>query len=172
MGAYSSALETYTSTRPWLKPGPYSTPEGLYLFRLAYSAGLDLAPGAAGPYNSQWIPWIKQAIAEYREVQPYFYADFYPQVPYSLAAESWSGWQWNRPEDKDGFVELLRRPSSPFPLISLNLAKIDPGSTYRVEERSGLEKAEVRTLRGSELEHLQVQLPDAPSSLLIFYQRL
>ena len=65
-------FESYTQSKPWTKPGPYSTPEYLYLMRLGYNAGYGVGPGAAGTGNDAWVAWIKQAIAEYREVQPYF----------------------------------------------------------------------------------------------------
>ena len=35
----NEGFETYTSSTPWTKPGPYSTPKSLYLMRLGYSNG-------------------------------------------------------------------------------------------------------------------------------------
>src|ERR1035441_7636863 len=70
-------FETFSGTSPWKKPGPYSTPESLYLMRLGYDTGNGIGPGAAGVKNDEWVAWVKQAIGEYREVQPYFFGDFY-----------------------------------------------------------------------------------------------
>lgn len=81
-------FETYTGSAPWKKPGPYTTPENLYLMRLGYGAGYGVGPGATGVNNDAWVAWIKQAIGEYRDVQPYFYGDFYPLLPYSRDAEA------------------------------------------------------------------------------------
>src|ERR1039458_99839 len=49
-------FETYTTTKPWTNPGPYTTPEHLYLMRLGYDAGygLDLNSGTTG-VNDAWI---------------------------------------------------------------------------------------------------------------------
>jgi len=74
-------FETYTAgfeanNTPWTKPGSYSTPENLYLMRLAYDAGYGVTPGATGVNDDAWVAWIKQALGEYREVQPYLYGDF------------------------------------------------------------------------------------------------
>jgi alpha-galactosidase len=164
-------FETYSGTSPWKKPGPYSTPESLYLMRLGYDAGYGIGPGAVGVNNDEWVAWVKQAIGEYREVQPYFFGDFYPLLPYSRDAETWTAWQWDRPENKDGLVMLLRRPKSPFASIEVRPRHLNPDATYEVEIRTTFDKAPVKTMKGSELAHLMIQLPDAPSSTLIFYRQ-
>jgi alpha-galactosidase len=156
---------------PWTTPGPYSTPNNLYLMRLGYNTGYGVNPGAAGVNNPAWVAWIKQAIGEYREVQPYFYGDFYPLLPFSRDAEAWTVWQWNRPNDKDGLVMVMRRPKSPFTSMELELQHIDPTASYVVEVRTTYDKGPVKVMTGSELAHLQTRLPDAPSSTLIFYKQ-
>ena len=164
-------FETFTGTSPWKKPGPYSTPESLYLMRLGYDAGYGVGPGATGVNNDEWVAWIKQAIGEYREVQPYFFGDFYPLLPYSRAAESWTAWQWDRPESKDGLIMLLRRPKSPFASIEVRARHLNPDATYEVEIRTTYDHAPAKRMKGSELAHLPIQLPEAPSSTLIFYRQ-
>jgi alpha-galactosidase len=164
-------FETYSQSSPWTHPGPYSTPESLYLMRLGYDAGYGIGPGAAGVNNDAWVAWVTQAIGEYREVQPYFFADFYPLLPYSRDAESWTAWQWDRPETRDGLVMLLRRPKSPFPLIEVHPEHLDPAALYDVEIRTTYGKAPIHQMKGSELSHLRIELPDAPSSALIFYRK-
>jgi alpha-galactosidase len=170
MGFETYSMEFEGHSVPWAHPGPYSTPESLYLMRLGYDAGYGIGPGAAGVNNDEWVSWIKQGIAEYREVQPYIFGDFYPLLPYSRDAESWTAWQWDRPEGRDGLVILLRRPKSPFSLIEVRPQHVDPAATYDVEIRTTYEHAPSRQMKGSELSHLQIQLPDAPSSTLIFYR--
>jgi alpha-galactosidase len=164
-------FETFTQSSPWTKPRPYTTPESLYLMRLGYNAGYGVGPGAAGVDNDSWVDWIKQAIGEYREVQPYFYGDFHALVPYSLGEESWTAWQWDRPENRDGMVLVLRRPKSPFTTMELGLKHLDPNSPYEVEIRSTYEKAPTKEIKGSDLARLQIQLADAPSSVIVFYRR-
>ena len=170
MGFETYSMEFEGHRVPWTHPGPYSTPESLYLMRLGYNAGYGVGPGAAGVSNEEWVSWIKQGIAEYREVQPYIFGDFYPLLPYSRDAESWTAWQWDRPETKDGLVILLRRPKSPFPLIEVRPQHVDPAATYDVEIRTTYERAPVREMKGSELAHFQIKLSAAPSSTLIFYR--
>ncbi len=164
-------FETYTLSKPWTKPGPYTTPENLYLMRLGYDAGYGVSPGAAGVNNDEWVAWMKQAIGEYHEVQPYFYGDFYSLLPYSRNDATWTAWQWNRPEEKDGLVMVLRRPKSPFTTMELGLKNLNPDGTYEVEVRATYEKTPIEEMKGSELAHLQIRLPEAPSSALIFYRQ-
>jgi len=171
MGFETYSMEFEGHSVPWTHPGPYTTPESLYLMRLGYDAGYGIGPGAADVKNEDWVSWIKQGIAEYREVQPYLFGDFYPLLPYSRDAESWTAWQWDRPESKDGLIMLLRRPKSPFPLIEVRPKHLESVAMYDVEIRTTYEHAPVRQMKGSDLAHLQIQLPDAPSSTLIFYRK-
>ena len=165
-------FETYSSSSPWTKPGPYGTPESLYLMRLGYNAAYGVGPGAVGVNNDQWVSWIKQAISEYREVQPYFFGDFYPLLPYSLGVETWTAWQWDIPEEKKGLVLILRRPNSPFTEMALGLKHLKPENRYDVEVRDGLETGSHRRINGSELAHLAIRLQHAPSSTLVFYRQV
>jgi alpha-galactosidase len=165
------ALESYTQSKPWNTPGPYSTSKNLYLMRLGYNTGYGVIPGAAGVQNEAWVSWIKQAIAEYREVQPYFYGDFYPLLSYSRSADTWTAWQWDRPAAKDGLVIVLRRPKSPFTAMELLLQHLNSDATYDVEIRSTYKKRRRTKMKGRDLAHLQIHLTDAPSSTLVFYHR-
>ena len=164
-------FESYTQSKPWTAPGPYTTPKNLYLMRLGYDAGYGVTPGAAGVDNDDWVKWIKQAIAEYREVQPYFYGDFYPLLPYSLSEESWTAWQWDRPDARDGLVMAFRRPGSSLAAMELHLQNIDAKALYDVEFRTTYDKGQMKQMNGRELAHLQIQLDDAPSSMLVFYKQ-
>ena len=165
-------FESYSSSKPWTSPGPYTTPESLYLMRLGYNAGYGVGPGATGLDNQAWIAWIKKAIAEYREVQPYFYDDFYPLLPYSLREDTWTAWQWDNPEKKNGLAIILRRPKSPFVVMKLGLKQLDANASYEVEIRTTYDSGTIRKMKGSDLTQLQIQLNDVPSSTLVFYRQL
>jgi alpha-galactosidase len=164
-------FESYTQSRPWARPGPYATSQNLYLMRLGYNAGYGINPGAAGVNNRDWVAFIKQAIAECREVQPYFYGDFYALQPYSLSDSAWTGWQWDRPALKDGVAILLRRPHSPAAVMPLGLQHLEPASTYEVEVRTAYGRGRQLQMKGRELNGFQVKLTEAPASVLVFYRR-
>jgi alpha-galactosidase len=163
--------QTYTGTKPWNGPGPYNTPEHIYFNRLGYQAAFATSPGAPGVNNPEWVTWIKQCLAAYQEVQPYFYGDFYALAPYALDDESWTAWQWDRPEKKDGIVILLRRPGSPFVAIDLSLRALNPDATYEVEIRTTYDKAPVKEMKGSDLAKLKIEIPDQPGSAIVFYRQ-
>jgi alpha-galactosidase len=165
------AFESYTQSKPWKGFGPYSKSENLYLMRLGYDAGYGTNPGERGVDNAERVTWIKQAIREYQEVRPYFYGDFYPLLPYSLDADAWTAWQWDRPESKDGLVLVLRRPKSPTGQMELNIQHLKFNASYQVEIRRTYERAPVKEMKGSELVHLSIQLADAPGSAVIFYRQ-
>jgi alpha-galactosidase len=164
------ALETYTQSKPWKKPGPYTSAESLYLMRLGYGAGYGTTPGEAGLDNPEWVSWYKQALAEYQTVRPYFYGDFYALEPYSLDSDVWTAWQWNRPDHQDGIVLALRRPKSTDTVANLELRQLKPNGVYNVEIRSTYDKGPVRQMKGSELAHLKIELRDAPGSTLVLYR--
>jgi alpha-galactosidase len=165
------AFESYTQSKPWKNSGPYSTGENLYLMRLGYDAGYGTTPGEAGVDNPEWVGWIKQAIAEFQQVRPYFYGDFYPLLPYSLGADVWTAWQWDRPASKDGIVIVLRRPKSPTKNMQLALQHLKRNAAYKVEIRSTYDHGPIKEMTGSELANLQITLPDAPSSTLVLYRQ-
>jgi alpha-galactosidase len=104
-------------------------------------------------------------------VQPYFYGDFHPLLPYSLSEKTWTAWQWDRPENKDGLVVVLRRPKSPLTTMELGLKHQNSDGSYEVEIRTTYEKASIKEMKGSDLAHLQIHLADAPSSTLVFYRQ-
>ncbi len=168
-------FSSYASREPWTAPGPYSTPESLYLMRAGYEVGYGINPGAAGVENPEWVDWIKQALAEYREVQPYFNADYYAFTPYTLKQNSWTAWEWNRPESKDGLVLVLRRPDADAAPPLLTLHGLQPDAAYDVaydvEIRTTYEKVETVQMKGRNLAQLQVAIPEAPGSRLIFYRQ-
>jgi hypothetical protein len=55
--------------------------------------------------------------------------------------------------------------------MQLALQHLKLGTSYEVEIRSTYGKAAVKEMKGSELAHLQIKLPDAPSSELVFYRQ-
>jgi alpha-galactosidase len=143
-----------------LEPG---SAKELYQQRTAYCAGTQ-AGGRMEAMNGQ--------LAEYHEVQPYFYGDFYPLIAYSPSLDAWAVWQLDRPDLKSGVVILLRRQESPYTTLNLPLHAIDLAAPYQVEIRNGAAKGELKQMSGKDLIGLQVVIPDEPGSALVFYKKL
>jgi len=144
---------------------PADDPKQLYAQRTTYCAGLDIG-GDAPP------DWLKSSLDEYKEVQPYFYGDFYPLAGYSMGLDAWTLWQLDRPDVNSGVVLMLRRQKSPFVTVKLLLHGIDPAAQYDVEVRRGLGKVAPKRMAGRDLLNLDVSIPDMPGSALVFYRKL
>jgi alpha-galactosidase len=143
----------------------------IYAMRSNYSAGLVLNPGDRGAQGDIPLDLMKKVGDEFQELHPYFTGDFYPLQPYDSRTKAWAVWQFDRPDLKAGMVMLFRRQGSDSPSLQAALQALDPKAQYQVEIRPGFEKAPVKTMSGEELAHLQITLPDKPSSALIFYHQ-
>ena len=55
--------------------------------------------------------------------------------------------------------------------MNLNLQHLEPNTTYEVEIRPTYARTAAREVKGSDLMHLAIQLPEAPSSTLVFYRQ-
>jgi len=167
----NQSFVTLSEDAPWKHGPPYGDPLSLYRLRIGYDNACAFPVGAAGVTNQDWIAWVKREIAEYKDVQPYFYGDFYALTPYTLDDTVWTAWQLNRPEKKDGCVVLLKKGSCIYPAMDLGLRHIDPNATYEVEVRHTLDKEPAKEMKGSDLAGLRVELDSRPDSEIIFYRQ-
>ena len=55
---------------------------------------------------------IRAQLEEYKQVRPYFSCDYYPIFGFPVENTSWTGWQFDRPEQGDGILLAFRRPAS------------------------------------------------------------
>jgi len=150
----------------WLSPAPdaIGKPDALYAQRCGYSAGFTT--GADLP-----SPQIKKSYEEFHEVQPYFYADYYPLQPQRDDLSLWSAWQLDRPDHGDGLILCLRRPNSIYSTLQLDVQHVDPAATYEVEVRTSMDHAPRAEVSGADLAHFQVTVSDKPGSALVFYHK-
>jgi hypothetical protein len=101
-------------------------------------------------------------------ISPYLY---YQLVSVLCKGGVWTGWQWDRPANRDGIVIVLRRPESPARNMQLELQHLKRDASYEVEIRSTYDQGPAKEMKGSELAHLQMTLPDAPSSAMVLYRQ-
>jgi len=141
------------------------TSASLFQQRCGYCAGYVVC---IGPVVT---PEIKPAFAEFREVRPYFYGDYYPLLPQKDDLSVWSAWQLDRPKKGDGLIICLRRQNSIYSSLAVDLKDIDPAATYEVEVRTTVNRAPVKAISGADFAHFQVTVPDMPGSALVFYRK-
>ncbi len=60
------------------------------------------------------LPLLHTLMAQHRAVAPLYYGDYYPLTSHGRDEREWMAWQFNRPEEGDGMVQVFRRPASPF----------------------------------------------------------
>ena len=112
---------------------------------------------------------FKQVIAEVKMLRPLYLGDFYPLTTINVNDDVWCAWQFDRPELGRGFAMFFRRPQSPNPDIEVSLHGLDPEAEYEV---TFVDRAETRTLTGTSLAKLRVEIATAPGSALVTYRKL
>ena len=134
---------------------------------------LDLSqPGGEEKFNQSLALYliIRDLMAEALAMRKYFYGDFYPLLSFSLAADAWAAWQYDRPDLGEGMVVAFRRHESSFPQWEAKLQGLDSDANY--ELHSGDNK-DARHMSGSALmtEGFVVTIGEKPGSALFTYKR-
>jgi alpha-galactosidase len=164
-----------------------------YHFRSGFAPGLGFALFNGAGYPNQvgkFIPpdfpfeWMRSMVAQLKLARPYYYGDYYPLLPCSAnsdcatdprlersAAFEWVAWQFNRPEDGDGMVQVFRRDEAEETVRDLRLRGLDPAATYEV---SNLDSLTPTAASGSELmQHgLHVELMEKRTTAVIIYKKV
>ena len=113
---------------------------------------------------------LRKLAGQLRRVQPFYYGDYYPLTPYSLAPNVWMAWQFDRPDLGGGVVQAFRRAESPVASRHFTLAGPDPRADYEVENLDG--GKERRSGRELMEEGLAVTLNEKPAAAVIVYSRV
>ena len=168
-------------------------PLDTYHFRSGFAPGLGFALFNGAGYPNQvgkFIPpdfpfdWMRAMVAQLKLVRPYYYGDYYPLLPCSAnsdcaidprqersAAFEWAAWQFNRPENGDGMVQVFRRDDAEETAEDFRLRGLDAAATYEV---TNLDLPTPTDVSGSELmQHgLHVELAEKRTAAVIIYKKL
>lgn len=127
------------------------------------------APQAAPAADDFPFERARQAMEQYRRIQPCFLGDYYPLTPYSKAADAWLGWQFDRDDTGEGVALLFRREKCTAAELDIRLCGLAPDASYELRFEDG---GQLRTGTGRELaEPLRVRIAQAPGSALLTYRR-
>jgi alpha-galactosidase len=167
-------------------------PRDNYHFRSGFAPGMSFALfNAAGTKDQvgSFIPadfpfdWLRTQVEQLKRVRPYYYGDYYPLLPCSAntdcvagagdersAAFEWAAWQFNRPEEGDGMVQVFRRERSDDAARDLPLRGLDADATYEVTD---LDAGVPKTVTGRDLmqKGLHVEVAAEPGAAIILYKR-
>lgn len=106
----------------------------MYRVRSAY--GASLATGYSFSEREEFadtsdkIEFIKEFCEEYKKVRPYYSEDFYPLTKFSDQLDVWCAYQFDRPSENDGIVQVFRRDESPYEVSSFALGGICEDNVY------------------------------------------
>ena len=113
---------------------------------------------------------IQNCMAEFEEVRPYFYEDYYPLTGAGdiTADNIWMAYQLLRPSDQSGYIVAFRREACPSGSVTVKLMGLDPSRNYRITNK---DNGESIVKSGAELASGFDLRSDQPrSSLLLKYQ--
>ncbi len=114
----------------------------------------------------------RQAIAELKELRPLFQGDIYPLLPLTTSQSDWYAYQLDRPDLGQGCALFFRRPEAPESSCQVQLHSIDPEATYQVTlTGETYDQPEPKELSGNALRQRTIEIPAAPGSALLRYEK-
>ena len=111
----------------------------------------------------------RKLLGEWRKITPCMLGDYYPLTPYSLANDAWIGWQFDRPEEGDGVIQVFRRDDSIYRQAELKLHGLDAEKEYAITH---LDSNKSTRSKGRELmeQGITVEIAQKPGAALLAYQ--
>jgi alpha-galactosidase len=106
---------------------------------------------------------------QWRQISACYYGDFYPLTGWSRENTLWIGWQFDRPEQGDGFVQAFRRQDSFYLGAQLKLRGLDPEKRYAVTD---LNTDKTSVVPGQDLieNGLQIEIGARPGAAIFTYK--
>ena len=113
----------------------------------------------------------RRLFSQLKQIGPNYLGDFYPLTSYSLEADVWMAWQYDRPEAGEGMVQAFRREKSPESTKVFRLSGLDPTAHYEV---TNLDDGVPERVSGSDLTSrgLTVGIEGKPGAAVVVYKRL
>lgn len=147
-----------------------------YEFRSSMCSALCINWFHSGDGPQQKMPadapfaWGKKILDEYLTIRHFYYGDYYPLTTYAQDQAAWMGWQFDRPEQGDGMVQMFRRAKSPYESIRVALRGLDPDATYAI---TNLDVPGSQEMSGRELldSGLPIEIKDRPGAVVITYKK-
>ncbi|MGD0092773.1 MAG: alpha-galactosidase [Planctomycetota bacterium] len=137
-----------------------------------FRSGLALMTGTGYDTRRKDLDYalLRKLVAEWREVAPNLYGDYYPLSAWSAEPDVWLAYQFDRPEEGQGVVQAFRRPQSIYEVARFKLRGLEPEARYAL--RNFDLPGETEAL-GKELmeKGLAVTIPDQPGAVIIAYKK-
>jgi alpha-galactosidase len=138
-----------------------------YITRSAMSSGIPLTWNLRHPDFDD--NRAREILDEIHSIKHYYQGDFYPLTEIQAEETRWLAYQYDRPDLGEGMVMAFRRRKCPESVLTVKLGGLMSNARYEVKDR---DKQRQWVATGAELaKGLQLKSSDAPSSLLLTYQR-
>jgi len=114
---------------------------------------------------------LRKLAAEWKQVVPNLYGDYWPLTPWRAELDVWMAWQFDRPEVGQGVVQAFRRPKSPYESARFVLRGLDAAASYEVRN---IDLKSTSKLTGRDLmkKGLLVSIPARPGAAIVLYTRV
>jgi alpha-galactosidase len=190
-GGRRNDLETMRRAVPFLRSDYCTDPEGMQCHTYGFNMWLPYYRGATDKidlydFRSNISPLMMMAwdmrdrkldyalarklIEQWRQVACCLFGDFYPLTDYNVAGDTWMAWQFDRPEQSDGFVQAFRRAANAQSSKTLKLQGLDAAATYILTDFDTKEETEMTARRLME-DGLAVSINNQPGAVLIAYRK-
>lgn len=137
-----------------------------YALRSSATSGFSISQNnLAGDFPTGLF---KKVVAEVKRLRPFYNGDFYPLTEINVKEDVWCAWQFDCPEQGQGFAMFFRRPKAPQTTLEANLHGLDPKANYEV---TFVDSDKTQQVNGVELASLKVEISDAPGSALMVYRK-
>ncbi len=142
---------------------------GCYLYDAYSFRSFYLTSFGMGGLSPETLAAQKQAYSECKKIAPMMLGDYYPLTPYNRESSRWIAWQFNRPEQRDGFVQAFRRRECPEGRMTFQLNGLDPKARYEITNFDA-EGRNITTGKKLMKEGLSVEIKDKPGAAVIMYR--
>ncbi len=145
-----------------------------YRMRSAYAGGLttNFTFSASDDFGSdeEKMGWLRKMGEEYLKVRPYFYGDIYHLTMTSTDESVWCASQWDRPEYKDGMIQVFKHAKSPYTEAIFKLKNINEKYKYLFTDADGGEVI----IEGKELTDrgFSIKIEEKRVAKIFFYKKI
>ncbi len=143
--------------------------ENDYIVRSHWCPWLGIGMGGPLRKDADWGHYLR-LVKDWKLGRELMLADYYPLTPYSLDQSHWMGWQFDRPETGEGFIQMFRRSESPYQAATFRLRGLEETARYTLTD---IDTDQSRTLTGRELmtDGLRIEIPNRSQALVLLYKK-
>ena len=109
---------------------------------------------------------LRRLLDQWNEIYDDYRGDFYPLTHFSVQNDVWMAWEFYRPAQGTGFVQVFNRAESPYSAGTLKFKGLDAAKSYRITD---LDSRQCTTFSGDHLMNsgLAIHFKKAPDDQLI-----